>query len=221
MKKLFTFSAILVATGLLLPSCGTHVTIAKRQHSKGYYVDISKDKKFAGKSDTEQTHEIIRESENTASAPLGDPDKPRHVVKKVEATETATASLPEAVTSEKETEIVATAETQTVRAQKAEKSEKAASSNKLVEKMSLKSEKSDAKALKSNVKQEVKKLSESSKFKKMESKRVTDGLSLFWIVILILLILWLLGLLGGLGWFIHIALVVALILLILWLLGVV
>lgn len=219
MKKLFTFSAILVATGLLLPSCGTHVTIAKRQHSKGYYVDISKDKKFAGKSDTEQTHEIIRESENTASAPLGDPDKPRHVVKKAEVTETA--SLPETVTSEKESEIVATAETQTVRTQKAEKSEKTASSSKLVEKMSLKSEKSDARTLKSNVKQEVKKLSESSKFKKMESKRVTDGLSLFWIVILILLILWLLGLLGGLGWFIHIALVVALILLILWLLGVV
>lgn len=47
-----------------------------------------------------------------------------------------------------------------------------------------------------------------------------DGLSLFWIVILVVLILWALGFIGGLGGLIHILLVVALILLILWLLRV-
>lgn len=51
----------------------------------------------------------------------------------------------------------------------------------------------------------------------------TDGLSLFWIVILILLVLWALGLLGGiaLGGLIHILLVIALVLLILWLLRII
>jgi hypothetical protein len=47
-----------------------------------------------------------------------------------------------------------------------------------------------------------------------------EGLSLFWVVILVLLILWALGIIGGftLGGLIYILLVVALILLILWLL---
>lgn len=51
-----------------------------------------------------------------------------------------------------------------------------------------------------------------------------DGLSLFWIIILVILILWLLGFLAGglgLGGFINILLIIALILLILWLLRVV
>lgn len=48
-----------------------------------------------------------------------------------------------------------------------------------------------------------------------------EGLSLFWLVILVILILWAIGLLAGgfgLGWIINILLVIALILLILWLL---
>ncbi len=48
-----------------------------------------------------------------------------------------------------------------------------------------------------------------------------DGLSLFWIVILVILILWLLGFIGGVGSLIHLLLVVALILLILWLLRII
>ncbi len=51
-----------------------------------------------------------------------------------------------------------------------------------------------------------------------------DGLSLFWVVILVILILWLLGFLAGgfgLGGLINLLLVVALILLILWLLRVI
>jgi hypothetical protein len=51
-----------------------------------------------------------------------------------------------------------------------------------------------------------------------------EGLSLFWLIILIVLILWALGLLAGglgLGGFINILLIIALILLILWLLRVV
>ena len=53
--------------------------------------------------------------------------------------------------------------------------------------------------------------------------RESDGLSLFWIIILVILILWALGLLSGgwgLGGFINILLIIALILLILWLLRV-
>ncbi len=48
-----------------------------------------------------------------------------------------------------------------------------------------------------------------------------DGLSLFWIVILIVLVLWALGLLAGLGGLINILLVIALVLLILWLLEII
>jgi hypothetical protein len=57
-------------------------------------------------------------------------------------------------------------------------------------------------------------------FKKaINADKDDDGLSLFWIIILVLLILWALGLIGGYGGgLIYILLVVALILLILWLL---
>ncbi|NNM94984.1 MAG: lmo0937 family membrane protein [Bacteroidia bacterium] len=51
-----------------------------------------------------------------------------------------------------------------------------------------------------------------------------DGLSLFWLIILIILIVWAIGLLAGgfgLGGLINILLVIALILLILWLLRIV
>jgi len=49
-----------------------------------------------------------------------------------------------------------------------------------------------------------------------------DGLSLFWLIILVVLILWLLGfLIGDFGALIHILLVIALILLILWLLRII
>jgi len=61
--------------------------------------------------------------------------------------------------------------------------------------------------------------------KKMSSNSyVGDGLSLFWVVILVILILWALGLLAGgfgLGGLINVLLVIALVLLILWLLRIV
>ncbi len=208
MKRIFTLSVLLVVSGLLLPACGTHMTIAKRQHSKGYYVDISSDKKHA-KTDAKIVRELEENQETiTYNRNNGKPIAPKHVVKKVSAAEeTAVAETQ----TEAATEVVAVEE-QTALAEKP--------LNIPAEKSALQTEKSGAKTLKSVVKQEVKKFTQSSKVKKMESKR-TDGLSLFWIVILILLILWLLGLLGGLGWFIHIALVVALILLILWLIGII
>lgn len=53
-------------------------------------------------------------------------------------------------------------------------------------------------------------------------KDSSEGLSLFWIVILIILILWAIGFIGGsIGGLINLLLLVALILLILWLLRVV
>ncbi|HXC04455.1 MAG TPA: hypothetical protein VNZ86_06860 [Bacteroidia bacterium] len=60
--------------------------------------------------------------------------------------------------------------------------------------------------------------------KHLKSEGEREGLSLFWLVILILLILWLLGLIGGgwgLGILINVLLLFALILLILWLLRIV
>ncbi len=59
-------------------------------------------------------------------------------------------------------------------------------------------------------------------FKKSErTAQTSDGLSLFWIVILLILLLWVLGYAGGLGSLINLLLLVALILLILWLLRVI
>lgn len=59
-------------------------------------------------------------------------------------------------------------------------------------------------------------------FKKTERTAAdSDGLSLFWIVILLVLLLWVLGYAGGLGSLINLLLLVALILLILWLLRVI
>lgn len=204
MKRIFTLSAILVVTGLLLPSCGTHLTIAKRQHSKGYYVDISTDKKSTQKQT--ETAEVRNVEENelaTGNPKNGKPGKigPVHVVKKVEET----------------AEVASLAENQPAT------SEKAASKKLQVkaENSVAEADQSTTKGVKATVKDGVKKFTESKQMKKMESQRATDGLSLFWIIILILLILWALGWIGGLGGLIHLALVVALILLILWLLGIV
>lgn len=57
---------------------------------------------------------------------------------------------------------------------------------------------------------------------KLQAGSDDDGLSLFWIIILIVLILWLLGFISGnFGGIINLLLIIALILLILWLLKVV
>jgi hypothetical protein len=59
-------------------------------------------------------------------------------------------------------------------------------------------------------------------FKKSEQTASdSEGLSLFWIVILLIILLWALGYAGGLGSLINLLLLVALILLILWLLRVI
>lgn len=59
-------------------------------------------------------------------------------------------------------------------------------------------------------------------FKKSERTATnSEGLSLFWIVILLVILLWVLGYAGGLGSLINLLLLVALILLILWLLRVI
>lgn len=58
--------------------------------------------------------------------------------------------------------------------------------------------------------------------RKLQAGSDDDGLSLFWIIILIVLILWLLGFISGnFGGIINLLLIIALILLILWLLKVV
>lgn len=42
--KSITFLAITAIASSLMLSCGTHMSIVKRHHSKGYYVDFGKDK---------------------------------------------------------------------------------------------------------------------------------------------------------------------------------
>lgn len=216
MKRIFTLSVILVVTSLLLPSCGMHMTVAKRQHSKGYYVDISSDKKLYGKQaaqketpETESRQEAIARHE----AP----------VKTIAANETAEVAEINTVISEDETSKEETTEAAVLPVAKHVREKSHSREKPGIE--TVPAEKKQGSDMKSLVNKKVNKFKQSSKeqVQKMESSRraAGSGLSLFWIVILVLLILWALGYIGGLGGFIHIALVVALILLILWLLGIV
>lgn len=72
-----------------------------------------------------------------------------------------------------------------------------------------------------SVKKPIKTIDQAIQKHKLSADSDRDGLSLFWIVILVLLILWALGFISGnFGGIINLLLIVALILLILWLLRV-
>ncbi len=212
MNRIITLVTLLVFSGLLLPSCG--VTLVKRQHRSGYYVNVNPRKP---KADANTTSQTIRHEETAIVVP--------EEVKQEEAVlPTETAAVPE-------TELaVAPTETAAVEADGAVIA---------TEERNLATAPSDqhrpamkksgfGTAFSDKMTQEMPKIKKmDAKVKEMKSKSkagaAAGGLSLFWIVILILLIFWAFGFWGpwGLGGLVHLLLVVALILLILWLLGII
>jgi uncharacterized membrane protein len=196
MKKLITISTACIIAGLWLTSCSSHMMIVKRHYNNGYYVS-----------------HVNHKATSTASATT--------VTDQPEITEVATkpsiALLPEnleqsapvAYTNE------ATVNTQKERSHRMSAKTSVASGVAVVTDFMTSKTKEAAKPMSFNFANEIK--------AHKTDEVVREGLSLFWIIILILLILWVLGLLGGgwgLGILINLLLLFALILLILWLLRV-
>lgn len=204
MKRISTLLTLLLFAGLLLPSCG--VTVKKRQHTNGYYVNINH-RNHGAKADPKEMQ--LNQQETTAEAALpAEPEEEALAVTvvapvTVETTEPTTAVVDETPALRPADAVATTEEAPEAAVQKTERTPLL---TQVTEHMPL-----------------MKKVA--NKVKSSAGMRGDgDGLSLFWIVILVLLILWALGVIGGgwgLGGLIYILLVIALILLILWLLRVV
>lgn len=205
MKKIITFLSILLLAILLLPSCG--VTLVKRQHSAGYYVNtnprhpaIKSDKsQLRLEKPTNETAKTPTEPEGVKSSFVTVAEQPSVPV----ISDDASTIQPPVLTTEQE---ITPTELPTDQTKKGKKVvpliEKVSDRIPLVKKMN----------------------SKLNKTKAAQRASSGEGLSLIWIVILVLLILWAAGLLSGgwgLGGLIYILLVIALILLILWLLRII
>lgn len=210
MNRILTFVTLLVLSGFILPSCG--VTLVKRQHRNGYYVNVNPRKP---KVDGTKSVETTKQEETAVVIPEVKQEEP------VLVAETTTPAENESIAATPAEEpLLATAEVpgddyQTVVAPSEDRKQavkKSIFDNAFADKM-----------LQSMPK--TKKMD--MKIKEMKSSKASpepaSGLSLFWIIILILLILWAVGYWGhwGVGGLIHVLLVIALILLILWLLGII
>jgi len=207
MKKIITFLSILLLTVLLLPSCG--VTIVKRQHSAGYYVNTNprnptiKSEKSQLRLDnpTDLTAETNSDPEvnNPAIIRVGE-ESVSPVISENGSSDESTLSATDQGLTHTELPIA--------RTQK-EKEKKVVP---LIEKMS------------DRIPMAKKMNSKLKTTKAAQRSSGGEGLSLIWILILVLLILWAAGLLSG-GWghggLLYILLVIALILLILWLLRII
>lgn len=215
MNRMLTLLTVLVFAGLALPSCG--VSLVKRQHRSGYYVNVNPRKH---KIDGNAAREAEKQREETAQA---QPEKQPEVLRPAEQASTVLeTSISEKSTNEEialadGTEAVATTTDIPETAPPAEK-----------RRPELKEHAISSAFAGNNMEQTAQKIKKmETKVKEMKAKsgrgNSSSGLSLFWIVILVLLILWALGFWGW-GWsggLVHLLLVIALILLILWLLGVI
>lgn len=194
MKTTITLYALLLFAGMILPSCG--VTIEKRQHTKGYYVNTNP-RQHVGKGE-----EVIRTEENKSVASTQTAEEERSV-----------AETPVTINEQENVFDVPGIDNQNDAnpsgSVKASSTQRTFSLSSLTEKIPMmKKVDSTVKKMKS----------------KSHASASDEGLSLLWIVILVLLIVWAFGLGGGgwgLGGLINILLVIALILLILWLLRVI
>jgi hypothetical protein len=200
MKRISTLLTLFFLIGLLA-GCG--ISLEKRQHTGGYYVNVNP-RKHALKDD----HTAVKpQEEATAEAPAI-----RTEPQPVEAEElVAEATVPGAIAEEYAAPAeTPAAETRGIDARPTDEPVTAAEP----ERTSIVSKVADKLPVKT-----IKKVAT-----RAGAGASGDALSLFWIVILILLVLWVAGLIGGgwgLGWVINVLLVIALVLLILWLLRIV
>jgi hypothetical protein len=197
MKNLFKLCVIFMTTSIFLTSCGSSLSITKRQHSKGYFV--SYDKKYS------TTPAKVKPAENDVKNQVAEVEKAKETNTSLnDYTEANTTLITDGSTISntnlKEESVTDMTETTTV-------------SNKKVEQNTSKQPRT-IKSAKKNIQ---------SMISSVDDRDSSDGYSLLWIIIIILLVLWVLGLIGGLGssGLLHLLLVIALILLILWLLRVI
>ncbi|HXB40806.1 MAG TPA: DUF5670 family protein [Bacteroidia bacterium] len=192
MKKLITFSVICIMAGILLSSCKSNISIAKRHYNDGYYIAHSKGKQTV--SSTKEENKVVQLKIR----------KPVYSV--FPQTTQSVPNLYANSTTTNNTTLVASNEKKIAKA--------------ISHAITFKPVKHKA-VITTNSVMQIKNMHET---KKMVSDGGRDGLSLFWLVILIILILWAVGFLAGgfgLGGLINLLLLVALILLILWLLRIV
>jgi len=208
MKKTLSFAPLCLVMTLFLASCGSSLTVQKRQHNRGYHVAFNKNPRGAAKhQETElATEKSIRP----------------------EIVQEPAAELPAKGLKEIQELTAIPAERELV-AQEAKVTKGSKAATQPVEKSKVRTKRTPLKSMLETpfdqmreTAAKVRELKESvAKDQSANASAARDGLSLFWIVILILLILWALGVIGSWGSFVYILLVVALILLILWLLQVV
>jgi hypothetical protein len=204
MKRVVTLITLLLFTGILLPSCG--VTVQKRQHTKGFYVNTNPRIPTARSSKEE-----IRPEEEPAVAVAEAPGETAPATAE-------TKQLAEAVTRQQPAEATPSTVTEDVPTVVAHDRSVAPTTRSGAFQHTDKKPFIERMAEKSPLKKKL----DNQKMKARASSG--EALSLFWIVILILLLLWAIGVISGgwgLGGVIYILLVIALILLILWLLRIV
>jgi len=198
MKKFITFSIICILSGIALSSCKSGVSITKRHYTKGYH--IARNHNLKAPKPTTNLAQQTREGIEKVNVPNQLMVLEKNNEQKIQ--NFSNKSMPD----------------NTLMAAKVI--------------ASIKSKINPKENINFFVIPKIKLIENTSTFtdkSKIGSAKITkadhthEGLSLFWIVILVLLILWALGLLGGyvFGGLIYLLLVVALILLILWLLRIV
>lgn len=193
MKKLITFSAICIVASILLSSCGLNMSITKRHYNNGYYVSYSDGKQAVFTPKEKEGQSKTSEALNSVQ------DQAEQNTKSEYSEQSPTTDNTVVVADNEKTQRKAISHQRTKEALK-----------------------QITKTIKNPV-AEIKHGSLLAMPKIITNAPEREGLSLFWIVILVVLILWALGFLAGgfgLGGLINLLLIVALILFILWLLRV-
>jgi len=194
MKKLLTLSITLIIANFIFVSCNSKLSVIKRHHGKGYYVNSgsSKNNKKIEINQEEDTKLKSRKTNTIAYNPIEKISTESDSIKSVSVKS-------ENISNKKKISPVKVLT-------KLRKARNNAYSNNVFQA-------SKPKESFENISKE--------KFENSTSDGERHGLSLFWIVILILLLLWAFGFAYVASSLIHILLVLALILLILWLLRVI
>jgi len=194
MKKIITFSTICIIASIFFSSCSSNLSVAKRHFNNGYYVAYSTSKQVVHTPKEEE-----KLLQNKTRKPLYSLQNKTEQNAIEEYSDQSTTGSSDVVASNENTQHKAIPQRSTKQALKQK--------IKIIE----------------NTSPKIKHVF----FKTQEIHSVSsdnEGLSLFWLVILVILILWALGLLAGgfgLGGLINLLLLIALILLILWLLRIV
>jgi hypothetical protein len=202
MKNTFTLLVAVLIIACSLPSCG--VTLVKRQHGPGYYVN--KNPRFptaeSERNDNRHIKPSSTKSENeTIEEELFTDEEATLILPSTESVILTTTNDPSEDASN-ETVLKTVRDIDEIKPVKPSLFEWA-SNSRLSPKMDVGS---------------------ADKQSNTATRNSEGGLSLFGLVILILVILWLIAVLSGgwgLGGFIHVLLIIALILLILWLLRII